>query len=405
MCEDNEWLSHSEMPEMQSPDVAFTECAEQYEIMGRTLSVDGELAVNTALRSHLLQVLENEQRDAAFGREEREASGERRAALREEADTWLLIQFLLSDVLRSHIHAREMTSPTGVGIPDHRMWAVSHRKLLSTALTSDANLRRSVLVLIWLERVYSDACRDQNRVQYVPKGYRTHTGQLTAQQSKACPLTGRRLVSALDLDATSRYVIHSVLPLKSFYTHREEAYLHQADEEGERALFSVIFKHIRCGQIAAARDLCVEKGHYSTAALLLESFENLQHIPESDLLEVPPDLLPSELINRCHINDTSGLLCPHRFSLHAALLELASDVCLAFCCWKSHTRSSQHIHTEALPRRCSRQCGVRRTHRASRLHAVGNGSDAVVPGHVVGTLEGQHRTLSTQHAAVVAAVS
>ena len=75
-------------------------------------------------------------------------------------------------------------------------------------LSFDHNLRRAMLALVWLEKVYAAQCSEtQRHEQYLPHGFRTETAKLLAQglAGGACPTTNRRLVTSLDLDAPARY--------------------------------------------------------------------------------------------------------------------------------------------------------------------------------------------------------
>eukprot|EP01063_Lacrimia_lanifica_P023440 TRINITY_DN3095_c0_g6_i1.p1 TRINITY_DN3095_c0_g6~~TRINITY_DN3095_c0_g6_i1.p1 ORF type:complete len:1013 (+),score=400.98 TRINITY_DN3095_c0_g6_i1:110-3148(+) len=300
-------------------DKVFAEHAEGMDMRGELGRPEAEAAILRAFEAPLqerLGELEGAASEAYRG-EDRAAAGKARAELREEMYTWELLRLLLTDTLRT---ARNDFPQSDVAarihhVPRHRWWTVSHRDAASLRLAHDHNLRRAALALVWAENVYASQCAAAKTVeQYIPHGYRTETAKLLEQGlgGGRCPTTSRRLVSALDFDAPMR----------------EKAHLHPADEETERMLFEVLLQHIRCGDVASARRLCEEKGHAVTSALLEEGHESLQHRPEMHAALTPEGVaLPQELVERFQLRPTKATDCltTERFSVHAALLDLARD--------------------------------------------------------------------------------
>eukprot|EP00659_Diplonema_papillatum_P005283 gene5283-8066_t len=302
-----------------STDRRYAEQLEQQEVTGRIILVDGEKELLREYIKPLESSLEMAHEEAgmpAYSKRERESVALKNKLLEEELNTWQLIEVLLVDALRTDAQAyptRDVPSCIAAAIPAHRWWAISHRQLLSLRISADHNLRRSLLALVWLERVYASSSARQHRLEHhVADGYRKHTAKLleAGLGGQACPTTNRPLVSSLDLDAP----------------RRERAHVHPADEESERTLYGVVLDHLRCGQVEAARELCEAKGHTLTAGLLTESFELLQHLPGVHPSVAPAGVeLPEAILSRLHLRDDSCQPNTHHFTYAAALLDLATD--------------------------------------------------------------------------------
>ena len=327
------------MIDLLSADKHFTERLEEKEGLAISTSIEGEESIINDYIEPLRELLEKiRNSEDPYSRPEREARTQTAIECQEEINTWELVQLMLKDVLltTSNCFPPPEISSNISSIPTHRWWAVSHKQLVSLRLSWDFSFRRIVLALIWLESVYAQTCRIDNKVEeYIPPGFRPATASLLSEGlgGSSCPLTRRKLVSSLEFDAPSQYVFFYIFIVsmkqnsKNIKTNREQAFIHPADEDAERTLYSVLLQHIRCGHIRAARDLCESKQHLIAAALMKETAERLQHIPGVHDSIVPSNVpLQPEITQRLRLEETGKTRTnTHHFSVSASMLELACE--------------------------------------------------------------------------------
>eukprot|EP00755_Sulcionema_specki_P034383 Sspe_Gene.102764::Locus_78605_Transcript_2_2_Confidence_0.667_Length_1881::g.102764::m.102764/K14301/NUP107, NUP84; nuclear pore complex protein Nup107 len=298
------------LPAGTNIDSLFVEAVEDLVSQGKEGEAEGE----GGLLSEFITMLHKEMDQVHTASVKKKKTPEMAETLKEEYYTFQVLSMLLTDVLQceSRRSKDEMLALTET-IPQHRWWALSHKHLVLQRLAWDRNFRVCALVQAWAEDVYSHTCSTEGRrEQYIAAGFWPHTDKLI-QEGKGgspCPVTGRTLISTLSLDAP----------------RKERAYIHPADEETEQTLFSVLLEHVRCGDIASARRVCMEKQHYHRAATLVEIADTLQHIPE--VHDVAPSTpLPSRALKLLKLTD--GLeevhINVHRYTYYAAMLGLCSE--------------------------------------------------------------------------------